>query len=304
MESNTPTKNGRFSRGLELAKSSWRVLTLDKELITLPALSIIFSAVAVMIVVAIAIFITVIASNASGNSNFSSSAAWPFVVLAFCLYVVITVVANFFGGAVIYGATQRFRGQDPTVQSSISGAWKKFRPLFAFSLMLATVGLALQILEDRLPLAGKIVAWIGGAAWSIANVFAIPVIVLSDKSVRPLTATKESINIIRKVWGEGVSAQLGISLISLVGFLGYFVFWAFVAFVGSAIGNIPSVISGVAVFLAILGFIAMAIIFSTLTSIAKAALYHYATTGKAPEMFSKELLRTAMTPKKARRIFS
>lgn len=304
MESNAPTNNSRFSRGMALAKSSWRVLTLDKELVALPALSIIFSVVAVMLVVAIAILSVVLASHATGNPNFSSSAGWPFVILAICFYMVIAVVANFFGGAVVYGATQRFRGQDPTVKSSIGGAWKKFRPLFAFSIMMATVGLALQLLEDRLPLAGKIVAWIGGAAWSVANVFAIPVIVLDDKNVAPFTATKESVKIIKKVWGEGVIAQFGISLVGLAAYLGYFAFWAFVGFVGSAIGNIPTVVTGVAIFLAILGFIALALLFSTLTNIAKAALYHYATTGEAPEMFSKELLRTSMTPKKARRIFS
>ncbi len=304
MEPTTATKKGgRISRGREITKSSWRVLVLDKELMALPIISLLTNIVAFCAVVAIAIAAAIAFGINEGNDVTGNGHRWLFVFLGVILYTVLTVIANFFSGAIIYGATERFRGGDPTVRSSIAGVERKFRPLFLFSLLMATVGLVLQVLEDRLPIAGSIAAWIGGAAWSIANVFAIPIIVLSDKNVRPLEATKGSIQVIRQVWGEGVVAQFGIGLISLLSFLSYFALVGFVAIVGSAL-NVPSFLGAIALVAAVIGFLAMIVVFTTLGSIAKAALYYFATTGKAPETFNQDLMRTAMTPKKARKIFA
>ncbi|HSW79328.1 MAG TPA: DUF6159 family protein [Candidatus Saccharimonadales bacterium] len=257
----------------------------------------------VVSVVVLAIAALVGFDNLSVHASPGSMPNWPLLVLGIFLYIVLTIVGNFFSGALIYGATERFRGGDPTVASSIAGVKRKFRPLVAFSLMMATVGLALQILEDRLPFAGQVIAWIGGAAWSIANLFAIPIIVLSEENVRPLQATKGSIQVIRKVWGEGVIAQIGIGVVGFLGILAYFAAIAFVAIIGSVL-HVPSFIGVAALILAVIGFLGLIVLLTTLSSIAKAALYYFATTGKAPETFNQELLRTAMTPKKARKIFA
>lgn len=53
-----------------------------------------------------------------------------------------------------------------------------------------------------------------------------------------------------------------------------------------------------------MGVIALILLFSTLSGIVKAALYHYATTGESPTTFNKNLLKASMTPKKAKKIFA
>ena len=317
MESTTQStpKMGSIRRGWLLTKSAWHVLRLDKELASLQAFSFIIALLSIIPFVGLLLLNS---SVRSGIANLGSGVtseifipAWQSALLTFGVYFVTTLVANFFSGAVIYGAVQRFRGGNPSLGSSLAGARRKFRPLILFSLLMSTVGLALHMLEERLPFAGRIAVYFFDAAWSLANVFAIPVIVLSDEDVHPLDATKRSVGIIKKVWGESIVVNLGISLIGMLTFLAYFIVWGALGAVFAALVS-PLLASNttVAVFavilagLALLGFMAIVLIFITLGSIAKAALYFYATTGQAPASFDSQLLQTAMTPKKARKIFS
>jgi hypothetical protein len=295
----------RISRGWQLTKSSWQVLILDKELAALPLLSIITTALFVIVGGALTV-LGMMAYGAIISDGSFSAPGWVNALLLVILYGGLTVIANYFSGAIIYGATERFNGGDPTVRSSLAGVRKKFRPLALFSLMMATVGLVLQAIEDRVPLAGKIAVWLVNASWSIANIFAIPVIVLSEKNVNPLEATKESVRIIRQVWGEGVVAQLGISVISALSLFAYTAIWLALGFGAQALvgAAIPAIAVIVFLTVAFVGLFALGLLFTALNSIAKAAVYHYAVTGTAPEMFNKDLLRAAMTPKKARKIFA
>jgi hypothetical protein len=305
MNSNIP--NGQLQRGWEITKSSWRVLKLDKELAALPLFSILAGLVAIFVFAMLYIFafiasastFTTVTGSMGANSTIPS---WYGVLGVFVVYFVVTLIGNFFSGALIYGATERFNGGDPTVKSSLAGASRKFYPLAVFSLMMATIGLAFQALEERVPFAGRIAVWLLSAAWSIANVFAVPVIVLSEGSIKPLEATKQSVAIIKKVWGESVVANIGIGLIGVLAVTGYCAGVIVLGFIGHAVNLPVNVGVGLAV-AAIIGFLILVLGLSAIGSIAKAALYHYATTGEAPDLFNRELLHAAVSPKKARKIF-
>lgn len=306
-------KVGRIQKGWLLTKSSWRVFKLDKELAALPVISLFVSLIALIPFALIYLQNTNFNFSASSDTSATTTStmpAWEGALVALGLYFVSTLIANLFGGAIIYGATQRFNGGDPTISGSLEGAFRKFRPLAVFSLMMATVGLALNLLEERVPFAGKIAVWLVSASWSIANVFAVPVIVLSEEDVHPLDATKRSVQIIKKIWGESVVVDLGVSLIGVLAVLGWFGFSALatggVIALGGAIGSSGTAATvGIAFFvgLFVLGLVALMAIFSALGSIAKAALYHYAVTGQSPVEFDAQLLQTSMTQKKARKIF-
>lgn len=300
---------GTIKRGWRLTKSSWQVLKLDKELATLPLLSILTTFVVLgLLAIATVVGFNLVGesilqvTNEAGTSEASATLpGWGNFIGLFIFYFVLTLIGNFFSGALIYGATERFRGGNPTVRSSLAGAKRRFLPLAGFSLLMTTVGLALQLLAERVPFAGRIAVWLVGAAWNIANIFAIPVIVLSDQNIKPLEATKESVNIIKKAWGESVVVNTGIALIGLFSFMGY------VLISGALLGLLGTqaatgfIVGGVV--LVFIGLIALLLIFSTIEAIAKAALYHYAVTGDAPKLFDSELLHDTITRKKARKIF-
>lgn len=309
-------KQGRIRSGWELTKSSWNVLKLDKELIALPFLGMVTTVVAVAVAAAVLVagFVyslnidaikTFFFTDTGDGVNYTANGKTGIVVVVgvWLLAMLATFVVNLFSGAVIYGATKRYRGGDPTVRDSFKHAWRRWRPLALFSMMMATVGLGLQLLEDRLPFAGKIGVWLVGAAWNLANVFALPVIVLSDKSVSPIKATKESVNVIKKVWGEGVVAQVSVGLIAFLAYVAYLTLaGGLVAAVYAATASVTTaVITGSVLFV---GFLVIALLFAALGGIMKAALYHLAVTGESPHLFNKRLLENLMTPKKARKIFA
>lgn len=294
---------GRIRRGWAMATSAWRVFRLDKELTTLPLIGLVVSIVA-LLPFGVIYFGSISGFSPGTAAELSSDGLGNWSIpfwLAF--YFVMTIIGNFFGGAVIHGAMTRFRGGDPTVKGSIAAVARRFRPLVLFSLLMSTVGLALQLLEERVPFAGKIAVWLVDAAWNIANFFALPIIVMGDTNIQPLQATKQSVQMVRKIWGESVVAQVGISLITFLATMVYTLLGGMLT-AGLVAANLVNGWTFVSlIVLLVLGLLAIALIASVLGGIVKAALYHYATTGIAPETFNKDLLRSAMTAKKARKIF-
>lgn len=303
----TTKKQGRIARGWHMTKSSWQVLKLDKELMTLPMLSML-SVVAAMIlylVIFVGIALGLIASGIvpidPNAANQSEPPVWLGLIVGFGAYLIGATITNFFSAAVIAGAAERFSGGDPTVKGSLRVARRKIRPLFGFSLLMAFVGTLLSAIEERVPFAGKIAVWLFDAAWNIANIFALPVIVLSKEHVSPLQATKQSVGIIKKVWGEGIIANLGISVIAGLAVGSHILMTIAISLLVGSMGGLYFLIP---VILGVLMLFGLIILFETLTSIATTALYLYATTGKVPGDFTKQLLESSMTPKKARKIFA
>ena len=297
-------KQGRLRRSWELTKSSWTVFTLDKELAAIPLLSVLMSILALIVFAAISTAVGLQMGALSIHSGTTSAQIprWLTAAGTLVAYFVLTLISNYYSAALIYGATQRFNGEDPTVRSSLAGARHKFYPLAMFSLMMASIGLIFRTLEERIPFAGKIAVWILDAAWSVANVFAVPVIVLSETNIAPLDATKQSVKIIKKVWGESVIVNTGIGIIGLFAIVCYWVVAMLLGALGSAM-HIPLGVGILAAVIGILGLLALIFILTALSAIAKAALYHYAITGEAPASFNKNLLHASISPKKARRIF-
>lgn len=300
-------KIGRFRKGWELTKSSWHVLRLDKELTLLPLIGMILSIVVFIPLIIASIGIAFAEETTGGNEPNYTPVYWA--VWAVTIYL-MTLITNFVAGAVAHGAITRFRGGNPTLRGSLGAAWHKLRPLAAFSLLMATVGIVLQLIAERLPFGGRIAVWIVGAAWNIANVFAVPIIVMDENNVKPLQATRRSVAMIRQVWGEGAVAAFSLGIIGALTVLTYSVAislasaaigWLAVTLIGSTAGVVVIVAT---VTLLVLGFFGIILVFSVLESILKAALYYYATTGQAPTTFNRELLMASMTRKKARKVFA
>lgn len=286
--------DSKLGRGWSLTKSSWRVLVLDKELVLVTFISVLLCVAMVMGA------LTVSAQFLYGEThNFNSISQ---IAIGYAFIVLVTVISTFVTASIVAGATERFRGGDPTLRSCITAALRKFYPLLIFGLFMGSVGYVLQLLEDRLPVAGSIAVWLVDASWAIANFFSIPAIVLSDKNIMPLTATKRSVQIIKKAWGESIVAQATVGIVGTVAVI------SFVAISSILLMGIASIASGLATGigfgLAGIGLLTILVVFSTLNGIVKAALYHYAMTGKPPAQFDKKLLQTSMTPKKAEKIFT
>lgn len=291
--SDTTQKTSRLTTSAVLGKAAWRTLKLDKEMLVASVLSMLASIVLFAALVAGFIFVlpdTAMTEDASLTSNVVYYAL-------FAVYLFVTfVVTNYFSGAVAHAALERFRGGDPTLKGSLRAASQKFGSLVAFSSVQATVGLVLNILADRLPFAGKVATWIAGAAWSVATMFAIPLI-MDGKETRPLKAVRASANIFVSVWGESIFIGIGLGVIETVFTL--VMATILVAGIGVSIALSSWVFGIIGGALFMLGIVLAGIVMSTLRTIVMTAAYYYATTEQLPTGFDDELVRSMFRPKKA-----
>ncbi len=266
---------GRIRMGWMLAKQSWRVLMLDKELLVFPLLSGIAS------LLVIASFIAGIWGSGmlQANEEVGEPVIW---VTLLVFYFVNYFVIVFFNSALIACAMIRFQGGDPTVRDGLRAAMSRLPQIAAWALLAASVGVVLRMIEERVQFVGKIVIALIGAAWTIAAYFAVPVLVVEKTG--PVDAFKRSAEIIRKAWGESLVSNVGIGVITIV--TGLLIVVGTVAITGvlaAQTGSVAVVLTGLAVLVVLL--VLLTLVSSALNSIVLTALYLYAAENKLPEAF-------------------
>lgn len=275
----------RMSYGWELAKESWHVLKMDKELLVFPLVS------GVCCLLVLASFAIPLWDSPYASLLFEEHeipqdpVAW---LILFAFYAVNYFVILFFNSALVACAIIRFRGGDPTVADGFRASMQRLPQIFAWSLVSATVGVVLKAIESRSEKAGQFAAALLGAGWTIATYFVVPVLVV--EKVGPIQAVTRSFNILRKTWGEALGAHFSI---------GFFVFLAMVLaiapiFIGGMVLASGQTVLGAALIVSgVLGLMLVSLISSALDSILLAALYLYAADGQVPAHFDDRLLRSA-----------
>ncbi|MEM8706608.1 MAG: DUF6159 family protein [Actinomycetota bacterium] len=277
---------GRIRNTIELAKTSWGVLQKDRELVILPVLSFIAAA----LVFAVFVIPGVLALPEETTSA-ATTEEQPIPALSVILFVLgslaATVVSVFFTGALVAGAHERMSGGDPTVGSAIGKATQRIPGLVPWALLTATVGMIIQALRER---AGAIGGFLLGGidlAWNVASFLTIPAIVIDDKG--PIDGFKSSAGLLRQTWGENLASQVGFGLVGFVAAIPAIVLVAI-----AAAANVTAFL--VAAFIIAAAWIALVLaVISALGGIFKAALYMYATQGRAPEGFEQANLGGTFT---------
>jgi hypothetical protein len=287
-----PIKLGKFAASYKLVQESWNILKKDTGIAWFPVLSAIASIVA-MIILSIAFFVIGLDGSIStltytaGDTQYIRQ--WGYVTL-FIYYLVMFFITNYFLAGLYTVVHGRFNGQDLSLRDGLANAQANFEKIFAWSLISATVGLVLQFISDRSALAGKIIASVFGAVWSILTYFSLPSLVIGKKTIKE--SFKESASLIRKTWGEAIIINFGMGLFFML------IFFGVVAFCIGLVVLVPHVVMFISVAILFIVFmVALAIISSTLQAIFKLALYEYASTGKVPEGFSPELIEGAVRRK-------
>lgn len=261
---------GRVGRGWELMKMSLGVVRSDKELLIFPILSMVLSVIIILTFLGVAFFTV-------GIGEFFTP---PVLVMFFIMYLVLYFFVIYFNVAVVGCAMIRYDGGDPTIRDGFRTANKNIGAIFKWAMVSATVGLVLKALERRGGLAGKIVAFVGGVAWSIATYFILPVLVFEKTGV--FGSVRRSVEIMRKTWGEAFIGGLSFFVIFfLLGFLGIIPI-----VLGFYIGGLNGIIVGVAI--ALIYWLMLAAIASVAKTAFVTALYRYATTGKVAPGFTPD----------------
>jgi len=284
---------GRFARSWELTKTSFRVIKEEKELLVFPILSIIFSVILVLFLV-----VPYLLSFVGYSLGIKGFGIFYFFMI-FIVYFGIAFISTFFNFCTVYTAATKFSKKNPTFISTIKYAFSKSHLILAWSVVAATVGLILSMIENAAKkikgvggFAVNIVGFILGVAWSIATIFVIPVIVYEN--VGPFTAIKNSALTIKKTWGELLIKWVGLGLASFV--VSFSII--FVTVVLAVLGFLINI--WLMIFFIITGIIALIIsilIFSAATKVFDTALYVYAKTGVVVGGYSKQDLKEAFISK-------
>ncbi|MDX1690924.1 MAG: DUF6159 family protein [Acidimicrobiia bacterium] len=269
---------GRISNTIELAKSSWRVLKADKELVLLPVISLVAT-----LIVAATFLIPIVSSGDAAALEDLGTTDYVFLAVA---YVTLAFITIFFNTALVSAAMERMDGGDPTIGSAIRGALLRVGRILPWAIVSATVSVILQSIERSDNPVARIAASIVGIAWSLVTFLVIPVIVVENLGV--VDAVKRSGSLFKRTWGENVAAQVGFGLLGFLVALPAIL----VAVGGFALGEtIGVVLLGVA----ILWILATAMVITALNGVFQAALYRFAADQDVPDAFGS--LESAFVPK-------
>lgn len=270
-------------RGWALAAKSWNVIQSDRELLVFPAFSLLATLAAAAVLFGPAALIA--ARDHSGT---------PFVVAAFLGAYPFTFIATYFGVAFVGVASRRLAGQETEISDGFDCANTRLALIARWALLATVVGIVISLLERARVggLAGRILLWLGGTAWSVATFFVIPVIAIEGKG--PFDAVKESASLVRKRWGEGVVGSTVINgafglllvpviLIGLIGFKDLHASPGFGAFV---------------LFLAVVLGLAVIVTQAAVDSLFRLVLFDYAVAEMVPHPFALDDVVNGLSPKR------
>lgn len=269
-----------IGRSLTLVKASWDILMDDKKLLAFPILSGFFTLL-VLATFILPLFYT---------KAFESSDSLMAIVMLFLFYVVSYFVVIFFNTSLISCVYGKLNGKPMSVGEGLSNSVKHFPAILGWAIVAATVGLILNLLQEKAGFIGDIVLALIGGVWSLVTYFVVPVLILEDKGV--FDSLKGSLTLIKKTWGESMIGAGSIAIIFVViGIIGFICVMATVFF---PILNM--------LFLPVLGLflllvIILAVLYSAMQGIFVTVLYTYAKTGTVPSGFNPDLIKNAFVPK-------
>jgi Family of unknown function (DUF6159) len=280
----------RIATGWELATESFAVLRKDTRLLLFPLISGI-CCLLVLASFAVPLWSTRYFEAVFNDENGMRDPLSYAIVFAF--YAVNYFVIVYFNAALVACALIRFKGGEPTIGDGLRAATNRLPQILAWALVSATVGTILRAIESHSERLGQFISGLLGAGWSIATFFVVPVLV-TDR-VGPIEAVQRSFAVLRKTWGEALSANFGIGIVTF-GFI--FLFGLLPLMAGGYALAAGQAVAGVALMATAVGaMLVISLVSSALDSILLAALYLYAAEGRVPGSFDSSLFRSAFGEK-------
>jgi hypothetical protein len=206
-------------------------------------------------------------------------------------------LATFFNVAFYSEIIAALNGKDVSFQRGLATAYGRLPSIIVWSLFAGLVGWLIRSLERRLPFAARIFTGFIGLAWSIAAVFAIPVIIQEQPMRNPLKILQQSATTLKKAWGEGLIGYVGFSAVSAAFFLGSL---PPILLAGALAYLFKSVwIVAIALAIWLISLLVMVYISGVAGNVYRCALYLYAAEGVIPEPYDQEMLDMAWKVKAA-----
>lgn len=286
---------GKFARSWALMKASAAMLKSDKSLLVFPLVSgvcTLLVAASFLIPVGLMLF-----GEGHAGGDLQQRMSVGSYLLLFAFYLVQYFVIIFFQTALTGVALAHLRGEPTSVGAGFALARARLPNIIGYALIAATVGLVLRMVEERLGLIGRLVVGFIGLAWTVATFLVVPL--LASDNIGPVDAVKRSTALLKRSWGENLIGNGGIGLVFGVLFVVAVLLAAGLVAGAVALHSVVAVLLAIAV--AVIGFIMLMLIQSSLHGIYAAALYQFAETGQAGNGFDHALLEQAFRDKKSKK---
>jgi len=286
----TDSITDKFKRSWDITKQTFHVMKADKEILLFPLLSGIFS-ILLLLIFSFPIILMIIKDSAALNTV-------PILgyIMLFAFYFIVIFFATFFNVGTVHIAKTRFEGGDATFKDGLNTAMKHIKHIIAWSVLAATVGLILNVLQSKTRQKGGIAGMLSsilisivGFAWAIVSIFVVPAMVIKGQG--PIEALKSSALTVKKTWGESLIRYYGLGLVqTLFTILGIFLF---------LIPGVILIFSGfffISLFflgLFLLWLTLTMVVFSSANTIFNTALFLYADKGEVTKYYTKETLSSA-----------
>lgn len=303
--------DGKFARSWSLFTSSLQVIKQHKKLLLFPVVTAACSVV-------IAIFFFAPALLYPTGHSLTTSGHWYSVAARIGLdlsaekpelhpttlmyaytvviYMVSMFLATFANVAFYHQILEALSGQPVSLRAGVRFAASRWQSVLVWSLFAGLVGLIIKSLEERFGLIGQWVMKFVGVVWSVASIFAIPVII-REGTTNPVALLRNSAGTLRKTWGESLIGYAGITVGSWIVALGSMALLAG-AVVAAVLMHVPILILP-AVLLWLAGIFAYGYIIAVANHVYRCALYVYASEGVVPASYNADMMNMAWKVKKS-----
>ena len=163
--------------------------------------------------VGVAVIFGVAGLGSSGTHGHRHLVDGRVAIVALLAYALM-FVSTFFNTAIAAAAAAGLQGRRLSLGQALAVPASRVGQLAVWALLATIFGVVLEQLARRMPLAGTIVARLVGLAWSIASLFAIPILALDGGSAPH--ALKRSTALVKQRWGEGISGNVIVSAWTIV----------------------------------------------------------------------------------------
>lgn len=142
------------------------------------------------------------------------------------------------------------------------------------------MGILLEQIASRIPGAGRLASWLLGAAWSLATIFAVPLLALEGAG--PLETAKESVHLIKGKWGEGITGLAGIGAWTVFAMIPVGILFG----IGLSVRNRDATLSAALIAIAVGAILLVSALSLATRQVFSVALYRYASGAPDTEGFA------------------
>lgn len=285
-----------LNRSWSLTRTTFTLIGKDKEMLLFPLLAGISSVVFFVALVFPWLVLPIMQGTYTGDSKVADAA------FTFVFYLGTAFVSTFFNVCVVNTVKVRLEGGDATFMDSIRFALSRLPQIAGWSLVSATVGMFLYLLDQVAERAGvvgqilmRILISLMGAAWSIVSMFVIPVMVYEGKG--PLDALKSSVETIKKTWGEALVGHWGMGLVQFLVIFPTVLLCFLTLFLAGSAGGM---VLGGLIFFWLIVILVEILVFTAANTVFRTALFHYASTGEVPTGYESDMLQGAFREREAK----